>query len=355
MERNFSDFSAAFSAFTAFARRKSLKAEERGNRAPLGNRGPNNGMSLERVTATLRGREGKRSDRRGTDALRIMILRQDAAVLTPCSSSFSRVSRTLGEFEAKRRQCRFSSGMMNSSSLFGDKPRGVDRHCIVGGPQAEPPPLLGLVQPHLLLSARLIAEVWAAEQEFVIVAVAFVQQQRLLGVVCVDPVAPPSLRGRGRVGLGQGAQLGGGRSPEVMFFFRPMLSLFMAASESRSPRVTSLLLLCMMWPRPTDLSVSPTRLGVRLSPSTTSVSLLGGHSTTPASRLGSKLTVAIGGRMFCRRNLRMKRSSDCMVPEKYTPVQQSFSPLCSRAFCSSRKMSVLFSMVLLENLSADIL
>lgn len=49
----------------------------------------------------------------------------DVALLTPCSSSFSRVSRTLGEFEAKRRQCRFSSGMMNSSSLLGDKPLGV--------------------------------------------------------------------------------------------------------------------------------------------------------------------------------------------------------------------------------------
>lgn len=48
-----------------------------------------------------------------------------ADVLTPCSSSFSRVSRTFGEFEAKRRQCRFSSGMMNSSSLLGDKPLGV--------------------------------------------------------------------------------------------------------------------------------------------------------------------------------------------------------------------------------------
>ena len=60
MERNFSDFSAAFSAFTAFARRKSLKAGERGKRAPLGNSGPNNGMSLERVTATLRGGEEKK-------------------------------------------------------------------------------------------------------------------------------------------------------------------------------------------------------------------------------------------------------------------------------------------------------
>lgn len=49
----------------------------------------------------------------------------DAALLTPCSSSFSSVSRTLGEFEAKRRQCRFSSGMMNSSNLLGDKPLGV--------------------------------------------------------------------------------------------------------------------------------------------------------------------------------------------------------------------------------------
>lgn len=49
----------------------------------------------------------------------------DVSLLTPCSSSFSRVSRTLGEFEAKRRQCRFSSGMMNSSSLLGDKPLGV--------------------------------------------------------------------------------------------------------------------------------------------------------------------------------------------------------------------------------------
>ncbi|TNN72498.1 hypothetical protein EYF80_017274 [Liparis tanakae] len=115
MERNFSDFSAAFSAFTAFARRKSLKAAELGNRAPLGKSGPNNGMSLERVTATLRGREENRSARPSLEV----------ASLTPCSSSFSRVSLTLGEFEAKRRQCRFSSGMMNSSSLLGDRPRGV--------------------------------------------------------------------------------------------------------------------------------------------------------------------------------------------------------------------------------------
>lgn len=31
----------------------------------------------------------------------------------------------MGEFDAKRRQCKFSSGMMNSSSLFGDRPLGV--------------------------------------------------------------------------------------------------------------------------------------------------------------------------------------------------------------------------------------
>lgn len=46
-------------------------------------------------------------------------------LLTPCSSSLSRVSRTLGEVEARRKQWRLSSGMMNSRSLLGDRPRGV--------------------------------------------------------------------------------------------------------------------------------------------------------------------------------------------------------------------------------------
>lgn len=71
-----------------------------------------------------------------------------------------------------------------------------DRHCIVGGPKARPesPPPLGSTQTHLLLSPRLVAKVWAAEQKLVIIAVAFVQQQRLLRVICIRTVISPALR-----------------------------------------------------------------------------------------------------------------------------------------------------------------
>lgn len=66
-----------------------------------------------------------RSNRKGFLILSLWVSSGLKPSLTPCSSSFSSVSRTLGELEAKRRQCRFSSGMMNSSSLLGDKPLGV--------------------------------------------------------------------------------------------------------------------------------------------------------------------------------------------------------------------------------------
>lgn len=45
--------------------------------------------------------------------------------LTPCSSSLRSVSLTLGEVEASLRQCRLRSGKINSSSLLGERPRGV--------------------------------------------------------------------------------------------------------------------------------------------------------------------------------------------------------------------------------------
>lgn len=40
--------------------------------------------------------------------------------LTPCSSSFNRVSGTLGELDAKRRHCIFTSDTMYSNCFLGD-------------------------------------------------------------------------------------------------------------------------------------------------------------------------------------------------------------------------------------------
>lgn len=53
MARNLCDLWAAFSALMTFARRKSRNTEDLGKVTPSGIRGPKEGMSLERVTATL--------------------------------------------------------------------------------------------------------------------------------------------------------------------------------------------------------------------------------------------------------------------------------------------------------------